>query len=378
MVIIGLWLGLGLAGIHSFSAKRPVRHSEPFSLPLALTSVFCYNFLMSSLHTPPAESPVSRVLLAVGLLAVTTVGISLALKNGSLDAYILRHKAAPVPWFALDAQDVGSGATIPADTNVVFHLPENFTTISRQILLGQSGKTVRYWGYCFAQNYDPTVVNSRTGFPGQMFFSEKEQAERAAAAAENAPQFSLQNLPTKSELERLQQRQVSNFRNQIAIFKPNMLCYIMSEAPLAIGLDPDNDKLNDRVEQSLRTASFNPDTDGDGISDGTEYLTHTDPLLRDTDGDGIIDGIEDKNWDGNINSGETDPRNKDTDRDGLCDGMCRIRLSNNQQLYAGEDKNLNGIVDKNESDPLLPDSLHDGYGDYQRFTKCILQGSSEC
>lgn len=333
---------------------------------------------MSSLQPTSAPSPFPRVILAIGIVAALTVAIGLAVKNGTVDAYLLRQRATPTPWFALDEQDVASGATIPPDTNVVFHLPDTFVTIDRQVLFGQTGKKVRYWGYCFPQNYDPKLVSSRTGFPGQMFLSEKEQSERAAKARENAPQYSLQNLPTKSELERLQARQVGSIRNQINTFKANMLCYVMTEAPLAIGLDPDDDRLNDKVERSLGTDPTSPDTDGDGLSDGTEYLTNTNPTLRDTDGDGIIDGIEDKNWNGRIDTDETDPRNLDTDRDGLCDGMCRIRLSNGQQLYAGEDKNLNGTVDSSETDPLLWNSKNDGYGDYQRFVKCILDGGDDC
>ncbi len=298
-------------------------------------------------------------------------------QNNSLEAYLVRKKVV-TPWFTLDEQDVFSGATIPANTNVVFHLPFDFTTIDRQVLLGLKGKTVRYWGYCFPQNYDPSVVTNRTGFPGQMFLSEKERAVRAEQEAAKQPQFSLQHLPTKAEIARLQERSSSTIRHQIDTFKPGMLCYIMTEAPMAIGLDEDNDSINNKLEAEIGTDPGNPDSDGDGIVDGKEYQTGTNPVLRDTDGDGIIDGIEDRNWNGRVDATETDPRTKDTDRDGLCDGMCRERLSNGQQLYAGEDRNLNGTVDDGETDPLLIDSKHDGYGDYQRFLKCILDGRSDC
>ena len=270
------------------------------------------------------------------------------------------------------------GATIPANTNAVFHLPLNFTSIDREILLGQKGKKVRYWGYCFPENYDPKLVTTRTGFPGQMFLSEKEQYERAKQEKENAPKFSLTNLPTKQQVENLQARHQGSVRNQINVFKPGMLCYIQTESPLSLGLDSDADGLNNKLESEIGTDQSNPDTDGDGIGDGKEYLFGTSPTLRDSDGDGIIDGIEDKNWNGVMDPGETDPRNKDSDRDGLCDGMCRIRLSNGQQIYAGEDKNLNGTVDSGETDPLKWDSKGDKYNDFQRFIQCILNRNADC
>jgi hypothetical protein len=348
---------------------------------LALFADFCYNFLMLSLISTRTQNILSRGILAVGILAITTVGILLALKYTTISAFLLAPKPQP-PWFVLSEQQVDSGATIPAGTNVIFHLPFDFTTIDREVLFGQKGKTTRYWGYCFPQNYDPNVVSTRVGFPGQMFLSEKEQADRAAAALKNQPQFSLQNPPTtQPQVAHQQDRIVSTIRNQINVFKPGMLCYIMTESSLAIGLDPDGDGLNDKLEAELNTDPQNPDTDGDGIKDGVEFMTGTSPTLRDTDGDGIIDGIEDKNQNGRVDPGETDPRTADTDRDGLCDGMCRMRLSNGQQLYSGEDRNLNGIVDNGETDPLKVDSESglsgdDGYNDYQRFLKCILDGQS--
>ncbi|HVW66448.1 MAG TPA: hypothetical protein VHA78_01820 [Candidatus Peribacteraceae bacterium] len=318
--------------------------------------------------------------LTVGLGTMTAGFLVVAAANGHLgniEAYLVRPQTV-VPWDVINAADVESGTTIPPNTNVVFHLPFTFQQIDANVLLGQKSSQVRYWGYCFPENYDPKTVSIRAGFPGQMFLSEKEQRIRAAQQAANKPQFSLVNPPTKQQLELINNDVESVIHNQILFFKPGMMCYIMSEAPLAIGIDPDNDKLNTQLEREIGTDPNNPDTDGDGISDGTEYLTGTNPLLRDTDGDGIIDGIEDKNWNGRIDIGETDPRTKDTDRDGLCDGLCLIRLSNGQQIYAGEDKNLNGKVDSGETDPLKWDSKGDGYSDYMRFLKCLLDGNSTC
>ncbi len=308
-------------------------------------------------------------------MAIVTAGHFLVGKDVSA---ILLRKPVITPWFVITEQEIFSGATIPADTNVVFHLPLEFGTIDRQILLGQQGKNIRYWGYCFPENYDPKLTSGRTGFPGKMFLSEKERAARNMQSAAAEPQFSLQNLPTKSQLERLQNPVNGTIRHQIEVFKAGMLCYIMTEREMAIGLDEDGDTINNKLEAEKGTDVSNPDTDGDGLSDGIEMLHGTDPTLRDTDADGIIDGIEDRDWNGRIGPDETDPRNKDTDRDDLCDGMCRIRLSNGQQLYAGEDKNLNGVLDDKETDPLKVDSEGDGYGDYQRFLRCLLDGGSDC
>lgn len=328
--------------------------------------------------SPSTPKKALRWILA-GVFVGGLVALSVQLHLGqSLVGHLVRTQTEGAKWFVLDQGDVFSGATIPPDTNVVFHLPLNFQSIDREVLLGQKGESTRYWGYCFPQNYDPKLVNTRTGFPGQMFLSEKERKERNLQVAANAPQFSLQNLPSKRQLERLQDKSSGTIRHQIEVFQPGMLCYIMTEGPLTIGLDLDGDGLNSQLESEIGTDPENPDTDGDGLIDSVEYLNNTSPLLRDTDGDGIIDGIEDKNWNGRVSNDETDPRVKDTDRDGLCDGMCRMRLSNGQLMYAGEDKNLNGVVDSGETSPLLIDSKKDGYGDYQRFLKCIMAGHTDC
>lgn len=61
-------------------------------------------------------------------------------------------------------------------------------------------------------------------------------------------------------------------------------------------IDSDNDGLLDSEEQSLGTASLNPDSDGDRLFDGEEVnIYKTDPLNKDTDGDGFDDGSEVQN-----------------------------------------------------------------------------------
>ncbi len=327
-------------------------------------------------HTLEKAFKWASITLGVMTLAMFLLGTGL-IRSDFLSAY-LTLKKVPVPWVILSSEEVDNGTTIPADTNVVFHLPLTFDTIGREILLGHKGDDVKYWGYCFPENYDPSIVETRAGFPGQMFLSEKEREVRALAAAKNQPRFSFFNPPSKSEVERLSQVNKGSIRHQIEIFSSGMLCFVMTDRSLAIGLDYDEDGLNGKLESEVGTDPDNPDSDGDGITDGIEYLTRTNPLVRDTDSDGIIDGIEDKNWNGRVDTEETDTRVSDSDRDGLCDGYCRMKLGDGQELYAGEDKNLNGLVDSGETDPLKIDSEGDGYGDYQRFFKCLLAGGSQC
>lgn len=320
----------------------------------------------------------SQAILALGVVGLSAV---LMRQTGMIDhltGYLARKPLPAYAWKVLEQEDIASGAVIPADTHVVFHLPTTFTRISRETLLGQKGDTTRYWGYCFPANAPEETVDSRTGFPGLLFLSEKERALRAAAAARLAARFNPTNiLPNSKQAEDLNDPIDPAIRHQMDVFKPSTMCYLMSEDSLSIGLDPDNDRLNDKLEQEIGTDPTVPDSDGDGIGDGIEYLYGTDPLLRDTDGDGIIDGIEDANWNGRMDIGETDPRTWDSDRDGLCDGMCRIRLQS-RDVYIGEDKNLDGIVDDGETDPRRWSTGDDGISDEVGYLQCLAEGKDIC
>lgn len=295
----------------------------------------------------------------------------------STQAYLVPKKP-PVRWTVIEEQEVMSGATVPPDVHVVFHIPFSVEKINREVLLGLKGKDVRYWGYCYPENDSPETVDRRSGLKGLLFLSEKERAVRAEQERAAAPTFSLQNIPTKEDVIRSTTRTSTPIRHQIDFFKGGQMCYLMSESPLPIGLDDDGDRLNNRLERDLGTDELLEDTDADGILDGTERSYGTNPTLRDTDLDGIIDGIEDANWNGRIDTGETDPRKKDTDRDGLCDGQCRQRLSNGQVLYLGEDTNLNGVVDSGETNPLLQDTDGDGTHDFQAYLTCLTKGKRAC
>ncbi|MBI5093926.1 MAG: IPT/TIG domain-containing protein [Candidatus Hydrogenedentes bacterium] len=79
------------------------------------------------------------------------------------------------------------------------------------------------------------------------------------------------------------------------------------------------------------------------------WLSQAGRGLEDADRDGIPDKLEDRNGNGQVDSGETDRLNPDTDGDGIDDG--------------DEDLNRNGRLDPGESSPLNPDSDGDGVFD---------------
>lgn len=349
-------------------------------LYLATKAIFCYTYVMPSRHIHTIKFVLGWATVALGSL---TAGVLAAVayqhvQSPETEAWLVRPKVE-YTWVVLKQEEIEKGVSIPPDTHVIFHLPESFESISRENLLGHQGKNVRYWGYCFPSNYDPALVDKRSGFPGLLFLSEKERAVRAAEEARQRQPFDVANLPTEEEIQRRTTQYDTDIRHQVEVFRPANMCYIMTEAPLAMGLDPDGDRLNNKLERDSGTDPTNPDSDSDGITDGVEYLYGTDPLQRDTDGDGVIDGLEDENWNGRINADETDPRTKDTDRDGLCDGFCREHIGRND-IYLGEDKNLNGIVDEGETNPRKVDSDNDGYSDEVEFMQCLASGkvSTEC
>jgi len=317
---------------------------------------------MSQTHPhAPYFSPKS---LLLGLAAVLIAAVGITYVNG-WDTLSARILPKPVPtWVFIDQPEIASGALIPSDTNVIFHVPDGITTITREVLFGQKGEFVRYWGYCFDENDDPQTVASRIGSKRLLFLSEKERDVRAARERAAQPVLSPFSPPTVAELRRLNEAASKGvIRHQVEVFRENQMCYIMSEENLAIGTDADGDGLNIKLEQELKTDPDNADTDGDGLPDGIEYKTHSSPLMRDSDSDGLIDGLEDKNANARVDRGETGVIEKDTDKDGLCDGQCRILLPTKRTIYAGEEENLNGQIDDGETDPRDKDSDDNGITD---------------
>jgi MYXO-CTERM domain-containing protein len=163
----------------------------------------------------------------------------------------------------------------------------------------------------------------------------------------------------------------------------------------ATGTDPldddsDDDGITDGHEVDLGTDPTDPDTDGDGLLDGTEIgltepegddtdtgtfvpdsdpTTTTDPLDADTDGGGVSDGDEDRNHDGEVDTGECDPLDE-TDDDGCAvvdtDGDT---IPDDEEVEIGtdpfdDDTDDDGIMDGHEvdlgTDPTDPDTDGDG------------------
>lgn len=315
----------------------------------------------------------SGILTGLMLLATGYTG----LKENS--AWLVKKKTAEIPWLVLSPEDVERGASVPPNTNVVFHLPDTFERITRDVLFGAKSDQFRYWGYCIPENYDPEKVARRTGLPGELFLSEAERAYRADLEARHKPQFSIFKLPSRSDIEAYNKPRVSGvIRHQVEVFTPNLVCYIMSEAPISIGMDPDEDGLNNKLESDALTEIDNEDTDGDGVMDGIEVVYNIDPLLKDTDGDNLIDGLEDRNFNGKVDYGEPNPRKKDTDLDNLCDGSCRMQIGNSQVIFYGEDNDLSGDVGEHETDPTVRDTNGDGVTDYQAFFNCMAGAKEYC
>ena len=97
------------------------------------------------------------------------------------------------------------------------------------------------------------------------------------------------------------------------------------------------------------------DEDNDGLDNACECTLGTRPDMADTDGDGLTDAQEDADGSCTFTPGETDPREADTDGDGTNDG---------DEVMAG-------------TDPLLPDTDMDGIGDTEELASCLDPNSAD-
>lgn len=315
----------------------------------------------------------------VGLGALTLAVVATAVEQGtSLEGRLLPpHLRGAVPWKTISADQMDSGTAAPADTNVIIQIPDDADQMTLDVLTGYRGKNVRFWGYCFPENEDRKQAVRKKKFPGTIFLSHKEREKRVKQQMNlRQERFTIAENLTEEDLN--QERYYrGTIRHQQEIFRAGTSCYLMTEAPLPIGTDRDQDRSNSAVERDIGSDPQNADTDADGVSDGAEVFTlGTNPVLRDSDGDGLIDGIEDKNRNGRRDPDETDASEWDTDNDGLCDGLCRVGKKG--QKFRGEDKNINGVRDKGESSPLLTDSDGDDILDFHEVYTCELGGGTDC
>jgi hypothetical protein len=162
--------------------------------------------------------------------------------------------------------------------------------------------------------------------------------------------------------------------------------------------DTDNDGLSDGLEKGLTEPEESESTDAAKFQADTHPASTTNPLVADSDHDGLNDGVEDRNANGNTDSGETDPNNPDCDDDELTDGdEVNIYHSNplskqsdqdglsdteevkvyrthpasedtdNDALWDGSDITVNGILHKGEmtagTNPLVADTDGEGLKD---------------
>jgi hypothetical protein len=284
-----------------------------------------------------------------------------------------------VQWRVFSPDMVFSGATIPPDTNVIFEIPENTGPIVRRVLFGSFDRDIRYWGYCLPEDYDQTKAIQDQKLPGKVFLSEGERKVREQQYRQKLSEhFSVPENLTEEDLNELRKQPQGRIEHEFEVFEPGSICYIMSQAPLALGIDRDDDELNEQAEHERGTNPLIADTDGDGLTDGCEIRLGTSPLRRDTDGDGLIDGLEDANHNCRYDAGtETDATKWDTDRDGLPDGLMKLGTGHNMKIL-GEDRNLNGTVDTGETDPKKWSTLGNGISDGQRYYQCLMTGGKNC
>lgn len=279
-----------------------------------------------------------------------------------------------IPTVKFDEQRAIEGFSAPADTSVIFTVPQGVRIPRITFFGGPDYDLKRYWGYCFSGNEAENKQKGLLGkamYDGQFFYSLGErQAQTARPKVSDTDLTGILNstvTPDKKAPASIAE-----------ILYGGQTCYVMSEVILPVGIDSDGDELNNERERELGTDPNNPDTDGDGIPDGTEvFVTKTNPKDRDTDHDGLPDRCEDKNMNGQVDPGETSPLLADTDRDGLCDGnpldpkatgcpeprqtFCtndvrggRTCMERPSSPVYGEDMNENCQVDQGETDPTNP------------------------
>lgn len=311
--------------------------------------------------------------LGVGTMALVTIAIQ---HQETLEGRLLpKSMRGQTPWQTISVEQMERGASANPDTNVIIQIPDEAADMTLDVLTGYRGKTVRFWGYCFPKGYESDPTTERR-IPGTIFLSKRERELRKKQQLNER----LKKIKITRDVEQEDLNQERTYRGEIRhqqeIFHGGTTCYLMSEAPLPIGTDADDDEANSAVERDTETDPQNADSDSDGVSDGREtFYLGTNPVLRDSDGDGLIDGIEDSDHNGHRDLDETDALKLDTDSDGLCDGLCKIERG---KKLRGEDKNLNGTVDDGETSPLLIESDGDGILDSYEVYLCELAKGTNC
>lgn len=315
-------------------------------------------------------------LTLLGIVAV--ISVAALMKNANTGSVAGRLVAVQlqgeIPTMRFDEARAIDGFSAPADTSVIFTVPQGVRIPRITFFGGPDFDQKRYWGYCFSGN---EVENKKSGlvgkkmYDGQFFYSlaeRKAQTERPKVSDTDLPGILNSTItPDKRAPASIAE-----------VLYGGQTCYVMSEVELPVGIDVDGDELNSERERELGTDPHYPDTDNDGIPDGPEvFVTKTNPKIADTDEDGLGDRCEDKNMNGTNDRGETSALVPDTDRDGLCDGngfaprcpepkqtYCSTNAQGDRNCISrpstpvfGEDMNQNCKVDQGETDPTNPETF---------------------
>ncbi len=309
------------------------------------------------------------------VLVVVFAWLTKQTDTGALSGRLLsQQQQGVIPTVRFDEQRAIEGFSAPADTSVIFTVPQGTRIPAITFFGGPDYWLKRFWGYCFSGN---EVANKAKGllgkqmYDGVFFYSIGERNAQTAR-----PKVSDTDLPGILNSTIIPDKKAP--ASIAEILYGGQTCYVMSEVILPVGVDTDGDELNNEREREMGTDPNYPDTDNDGIPDGTEvFRTKTQVKIADTDEDGLGDRCEDKNMNGTNDKGETSALVPDTDRDGLCDGgglaarcpepkqtVCSNDNEGNRNCISrpsspvfGEDMNQNCLVDQDETDPTNPNTF---------------------
>ena len=122
-------------------------------------------------NTQTARTTLKWATMSLGALSIAIVAYGFSTE--SLEGRILPSHIRQEPeYITISAEKILVGTTIPANTFVFIQIPDEITRITRRVLFGRSGDTIRYWGYCPLPDAEAYQNVQRRGFPGELFLSE--------------------------------------------------------------------------------------------------------------------------------------------------------------------------------------------------------------
>ncbi|MFA5800383.1 MAG: hypothetical protein WC840_05510, partial [Candidatus Peribacteraceae bacterium] len=166
------------------------------------------------------------------------------------------QQSGVIPTMRFEADRAVDGFSLPADTHVIFSVPEGLTRITRITFFGgQDTDKLRYWGYCYSGREASNKANGKVGkemYDGQFFYS---LGERAAQGDRPAPADNdiLGIFRSTNQAEPEVDASIAE------IFRGGDTCYVMSDTILPAAIDSDNDDLNNMRERMIGTNPNDPD-----------------------------------------------------------------------------------------------------------------------